>query len=86
MKEAASALTIPVHVGGGAWMTIVNPSPPDDGLVWRLLYGDTQKYRAVAASVIDSYDYLLWSEITAAEAIRRLRLLRAARRSAEGIK
>lgn len=82
--DRSQRLTIPVDVGGGAVMTIANPRPPDDsGLTWRLMYGDTHQYRASAVSVIDSYDYLLWSEITTNEAIRRLRLLRVARRRAE---
>lgn len=85
MKSGAIAiLTIPVDVGGGAVMSIMHPRPTDDsGLTWRLLYGDTHQYRAIAVSVLDSYDYLLWSEITQEEAIRRLRLLRVARRKAD---
>lgn len=68
-----------VHTGGGAYMSIVNPWR-DSGLEWQLRYGAANDVRYVAASVVASYDYLLSSEITTAEAIRRLRVLRAAHR------
>lgn len=74
-------LTQQIEVGGGAIMKIVDPRSFDDGGVeWRLRYGNPEQVRYIAASVIESYDYLLSSNITAKEAIRRLRLMHAARR------
>ncbi len=67
-----------VDCGGGAVMDMVNPYS-DDSVEWGLRYGNAERMRFVAASVISSYDYLLSAEITAAEAIRRLRLMRARR-------
>jgi hypothetical protein len=76
-------LTIEVDCGGGAFMTIVDPSSFEDGGVeWRLRYGNPDQVRFIAARVVESYDYLLCDEITMGEATRRLRLLRAARRKA----
>ena len=71
-------MTRTVHVGDDAYMNIVNPWH-DSGVEWQLRYGATKEVRYVAASLIESYDYLLSDNITAAEAIRRLRILRAAR-------
>lgn len=73
-------MTREVHVGDSAYMTIVNPWR-DSGLGWQLRYGAERKVRYVAASVVDSYDYLLSNEITTKEAIQRLRVLRRARDS-----
>lgn len=62
-------------------MSIVNPmSLAYGGVEWRLRYDDPEEVRYVAASLIESYDYLLSSDINMTEAIRRLRLMRAARR------
>lgn len=72
-----------VHCGDGAYMSIKDPTA-DTGIGWTLRYGDPEVVRYVAAGVLDSYDYLLSDEITATEAIRRLRLLRAARRALLG--
>jgi hypothetical protein len=68
-----------VEVGDGAVMSIVDPTH-DGGLIWTLTWGNVESVRYVAAGVLDSYDYLLSSAISTAEAIRRIRLLRAARR------
>lgn len=73
-------LTLSVDVGGGAVMTILNPASFEDGgLGWQLRYGSPEAVRFVAASVVESYDYLLSSEITTTEAIRRLRAMRHVR-------
>lgn len=72
-------MTREVHVGDSAYMSIVNPWD-DSGIEWQLRYGRSDAVRYCAASVIASYDYLLSSEITLAEATRRLRILRQARR------
>ena len=68
-----------VYTGGGAQMSFPIPSD-EDGLEWIMRYGDPASVRYVAASVIESYDYLLSGNITTTEAIRRLRILRAERR------
>jgi hypothetical protein len=77
----ADGLTADVNMGDGAFMTILDPrSFQDGGLGWRLAHwGDIAPLKHTAVSVIESYDYLLSEEITTAEAIRRLRLLRAGR-------
>lgn len=75
-------LTIEVDCGDGAFMTIADPRSFEDGGVgWRLLYGNPERVRLAAASLIESYDYLLSGEITQKEAERRLRLLRQVRRA-----
>jgi len=64
-------------------MSAVNPlSFEDGGIEWRLRYGNPEEVRFIAASVVDSYDYLLSGHISQKEAERRLRLLRQARRAA----
>jgi hypothetical protein len=67
-----------VDCGDGAVMSIANPYS-DDSLQRGIRYGNPVRMRYVAASVIDSYDYLLSSEIPMKEAVRRLRLLRKKR-------
>lgn len=75
-------LTAEINCGDGAVMTIVDPrSFEDGGIGWKLRYGNTDGVRYTAASLIDSYDYLLSREISAKEAMRRLRLLRAGRQA-----
>lgn len=75
-------LTAEINCGDGAVMTIVDPrSFEDGGIGWKLRYGNPDGVRYTAASLIDSYDYLLSSEITMKEAGRRLRLLRAGRQA-----
>ncbi len=70
--------TVHIECGDGAVMTMVNPYA-EDSVEWGLRYGNADRMKHVAASVIESYDYLLSAHITANEAIRRLRLLRARR-------
>lgn len=73
-------LTAQIDCGDGAVMTIVDPrSFEDGGVEWRLRYGRPEAVRYTAASLVESYDYLLSREISTKEAIRRLRLLRAGR-------
>ena len=76
--------TLRVETGGGAVMTIVNPMC-DPHIEWMMRYGrdlnPSEAGRFSAASLIESYDYLLSGAINMTEATRRLRLLRAARRS-----
>lgn len=75
-------LTAEINCGDGAVMTIVDPRSFEDGGVgWKLRYGNPDGVRYTAASLIDSYDYLLSGEITTQEATRRLRLLRAGRQA-----
>lgn len=76
----ADGLTAQVVLGGGAVSTIINPqSFEDGGPGWRCRYGDVEGIRYTAASLLESYDYLLSDAINMTEAIRRLRLLRAGR-------
>lgn len=61
-------------------MTIEDPQAFFDGGVgWRLIHGDPAPFVHTAVSLLESYDYLLCGQITTAEAMRRLRLLRAGR-------
>lgn len=75
-----------VTVDDGAVMSMMNPlSFADGGLSWTLRWGSPEQAKAVgvrAATVLDDYDYLLNGAITTKEAIRRLRILRAAWRDA----
>lgn len=71
--------TISVDVGDGAVMTLPRP-----GWTWQLRYARPEPPRGthcddrmLAASVIDSYLYLI-QECTKEEAWRRIKLLRAA--------
>lgn len=76
----ADGLTAQVVLGGGAVATIINPqSFADGGPEWRCRYGDVEGIRYTAASLLESYDYLLSGAISTKEAIRRLRILRSAR-------
>lgn len=78
----ADGLTASVQLGDGAYSTILNPqSFEDGGLIWCLTWwDDVEPIRHTAASVIESYDYLISSNISMAEATRRLKLLRNARK------
>jgi hypothetical protein len=77
--------TLRVDLGGNAVATIVNPWG-DPHLEWMLRYAadlnDTKAGRFSAASVLDTFDYLLSDAINMTEATRRLRLLRKARTEA----
>lgn len=72
-------VTVRVDCGDGAVMTMPN-SFHDWSIVWHLTWGNPEDTRFVAASIIESYDYLLSGVISMKEATRRLRLLRAKRR------
>jgi hypothetical protein len=61
-------------------MTVSLPGA-DPHLEWSLRYGDPMAVRFLAASVIESFDYLLSDNINMTEATRRLRVLRAAVRA-----
>jgi len=75
--------TIEVDCGGSAFMSIVDPrSFRDGGVEWRLRYGSAHSVRFIAAGLVESYDYLLSNEITKAESVRLLTLLRNARLAA----
>lgn len=74
-----NGMTAQVHLGDGAYSSIVNPWF-DGGVEWTLRYGEPEVVRFVAASLIDSFDYLLSAEISMTEATRRLRILRRARK------
>lgn len=77
-------VTLRVPVADDAHMTIVHPCPPNDGhgAAWIQAWGDPTQIRHQVGSVLVGYDYLLSGSITTEEAIRRLRLMRAARRDA----
>lgn len=70
-----------VECGDGAVMDIIDPrSFESGGPEWVMRYGNPDSIRYGVAMLLASYDYLLSGEITTAEAIRRLRLMRRARR------
>src|SRR3546814_12582409 len=75
-------MTAHVDLGDGASSRILNPqSFEDGGLCWSPPWWDSaEPLRYVASSVIEDYDYLLSGAHTTREAIRRLRILRSARR------
>jgi hypothetical protein len=73
----ADGMTVHVPVGDGATHEIVDPRSFDDGgPEWTMRYGNSEAIRFTVAALLSSYDYLLSSEITATEAIRRLRIMR----------
>lgn len=72
--------TLMVPTGGAAVMTVALPGA-DPHLEWSLRYGSPEAVRFLAASVIESFDYLLSSNVNMTEATRRLRVLRAALRA-----
>lgn len=77
----ADGMTAVVQMGGGAASSIINPQSFEDGGVgWNLTWGNVEGVRYTAASLLESYDYLLSGAITMAEATRWLRLLRNARK------
>lgn len=80
-KHPADGMTAEVAMGDGAYMSIINPqSFNNGGIEWRMRYGDPDGIRHTVASLLSSYNYLLSGEISMAEATRRLRLMRQARK------
>lgn len=78
----ADNMTADMEMGGGAFMTFINPqSFADGGPEWTCRYGNIVGIRYTVANLLESYDYLLSSNINMQEATRRLRLLRAGRRA-----
>lgn len=75
---------IMVPVGGGAVHFVPNPwsSETEGNLSWRLRYN--QECTLPAATIVDSVEYLFSGAITEAEAIRRLKIIRAAVKSHGG--
>lgn len=69
--------TLMVPTGGNAVMTAPLPGC-DPHLEWSLRYGSPEAVRFAAAAVVESFEYLLSSNINMAEATRRLRVMRAA--------
>lgn len=70
---------IRVDVGDGATMSVTDRSSyREDGPQWIMRYGNPEGIRYEIASLIESYDYLVGSEISLKEATRRLRILRKA--------
>jgi len=82
----ANGLFAQVHLGDRAYASIVDPRSYEDGSAgWRLTWGGPEEIDAIrycVASALESYDYLLSDAISAREAVRRLRVLRQARRDA----
>lgn len=68
--------------GGGAFGSIPDVSQYEEGGVeWCLRYAcDGNNYALQAASVVATFDYLLSEQVTAKEAMRRLRQMRRSRR------
>lgn len=81
-KHPADGMTASVYFGDGAVGTIANPQIyADGGPAWQMTWGNPMAIRYSVASLLESYDYLLSGNINMAEATRRLRLMRAARRA-----
>lgn len=80
MKPRAFGPTLLVPIGTTGVMTVSTPGA-DPHLEWSLRYGSPEAVRFQAASVVESFDYLLSSNINMTEATRRLRVLRAAVRA-----
>lgn len=79
----ADGMIIDVSMGGGAVVSIINPqSFENGGPEWACRYGNVESIRYAVAGLLESYDYLLSSNINMSEATRRLRLMRATRRAA----
>ena len=79
-QHPAEGMVARLDVGDGAVMSFINPqSFEDGGPEWVMRYGEPGSIRYSVASLLESYDYLLCGEISTAEAIRRLRLMRNAR-------
>ncbi|AWC25408.1 hypothetical protein CO731_04903 [Aminobacter sp. MSH1] len=76
----ADGMTAEVNIGDGAFSSIINPqSFANGGPKWVMRYGNPESIRYSVARLLESYDYLLSSNINLTEATRRLRLLRAGR-------
>lgn len=81
IPQPADGMTSPVQCGNDAIMDIIDPrSFEHGGPEWVMRYGNPESIRYTVASLLESYDYLLSDNINMAEATRRLRLMRAARR------
>lgn len=81
----ADGMTGQVELGDGAASTIINPqSFADGGAEWVMRYGNPVPIRYTVASLLSSYDGLLDDSISMKEAMRRLRLMRAARKAMKG--
>jgi hypothetical protein len=77
----ADGMTAQVECGDGAVMSIIDPRSFNNcGPEWVMRYGNPDSIRFTVASLLASYDYLLSDHINQAEALRRLRLLRAKRK------
>lgn len=73
----ADGMTVHVPVGDGAVQFIVDPrSFEDGGPEWVMRYGNPESIRYTVAALLGDYDYLLSGNITTAEAVRRLRIMR----------
>ena len=82
MTGKIRSLTMNVDHGDGAGASIPDPAAfKDGGLEWCLRYAPgAHNCNFQAASVVESFDYLLSNYISMKEATRRLRQMRAARR------
>ena len=80
MADLLKGILIHVDHGSGAFGSIPNPRH-EMGLEWALRYGNPALVRFVAASVVETFDYLISDQITMKEATARLRQFRAARAS-----
>lgn len=64
---------------GNDWHMSFKDPTAETGLVWIMTWGNVEGVRYSVASILESYDYLLGSDITHVEATKRLRMLRGAR-------
>lgn len=85
-KPIAYTYSICVPVGKDCHHTIPNlwHSETENDLILSLVHKSEDVHIAVAVSIITSFDYLLSDDITHGEAIRRLKLMRDARKKYRG--
>jgi hypothetical protein len=78
-------LTKRVDCGDEVLVTIIDPNSfKDGGVEWIMRYANTERLlevRFIVAILLGSYDFLLSDCITQKEAIRRLKLMRKARKT-----
>lgn len=79
MSEVKNIEYVKISTSGTS-MPVINPQAfKDGGLEWQMRYGNAEKNRYEAASIISAYDYLCSDNITQTEAIRRLKMMRKKR-------
>jgi hypothetical protein len=85
VKAKHTPLFMTVDIGDGASMFIANPTKDPSAchcLIFPGPSGVDDRTRLSASAIIESFDYLLSDSINMTEAVRRVRLMRSARRAA----